>query len=74
MPFCPICGRNHDRDIACNDGTGQAIRDMGLPRAVRRSGKSVSPDAGRHYTRVAVWILAIGGVFLLIMRMLRGGS
>ena len=40
MAFCPICARNHDPDIGCLDATGQAIRDMGLPRA---------SDRGQHF-------------------------
>ena len=40
MAFCPICARNHDPDIGCFDATGQAIRDMGLPRA---------SDRGQHF-------------------------
>jgi hypothetical protein len=74
MAFCPICARNHDPDIGCFDATGQAIRDMGLPRAVRQTGDSISPNAERHYKRAALWILAIGGVFLLIMWLLRSVS
>jgi hypothetical protein len=74
MPFCPICGRDHDPDISCSDATGQAIRDLGLPRAVRRPEDTVSPNAGRHYKRAAVWVLAIGGVFSLIMWLLRAVS
>jgi hypothetical protein len=71
MPFCPICGRDHHPEISCSDATGQAIRELGLPRAVRRTADSVSPHAGRHYKRAAVWALAIGGVFLLIIWLLR---
>src|SRR2546429_232313 len=74
MPFCPICYRHHDPDIGCTDATGQAIRDMGLPRAVHRPEDSVSPNAGRHYKRATVRVLAISGVFLLIIWLLRGVS
>jgi hypothetical protein len=56
MPFCPICGRDHDPDIGCSDATGQAIRDLGLPRAGRRPEDTVSPNAGRQYKRAAVWV------------------
>src|SRR5215470_6235351 len=55
MPFCPICGRDHDPDIGCSDATGQVIREMGLPRSARRHGDSVSRNAGRHDKRAAVW-------------------
>jgi hypothetical protein len=41
---------------------------------VRRTGDSISPNAERHYKRAALWILAIGGVFLLIIWLLRGVS
>jgi len=74
MPYCPICGRNHGPDISCTDATGQAIRDMGLPRAVRGPRDRVSRNAGRRYKRAAVWVLVIGGIFLLIIWLLRGVS
>jgi len=73
MAFCPICGRSHDPDIGCSDATGQAIRDMGLPRAVRRHANSTS-TGGRHFKRVSIWILAIGGISLLILWLFRGVS
>jgi hypothetical protein len=62
MPFCPICGRHHDPDIGCSDATGQAIREMGLRRV--QPGGSTS-NAGRHY-RLAVWVLAMVGLFLAL--------
>jgi hypothetical protein len=71
MAFCPICGRSHDPDMGCSDATGQAIRDMGLPRAVRRHADHTPPGGGRYYKRVTFWILAMGGIVLLI-RWFRG--
>lgn len=73
MAFCPICLGQHDPDIACTDATGQAIRDMRLPRALRRPRNGASPNTERPRRGAALWVLAIGGVFLLIIWLLRGG-
>jgi hypothetical protein len=32
MSYCVICGGQHDPDVGCFDGAGQAIRNIGLPR------------------------------------------
>ncbi len=70
MAFCPICGRSHDPDIGCSDATGQAIRDMGLPRAMRRHSDNLS--SGRlDYKRTTLWVIAMSSVFLLILWLLR---
>ncbi|HEY7287705.1 MAG TPA: hypothetical protein VH497_19775 [Vicinamibacterales bacterium] len=71
MAFCPICGRNHDPDIGCSDATGQAIRDMGLPRARRHPDSRISTGR-RDYKRTTAWVVAIGAICLLIVWLLRG--
>lgn len=62
MSYCAICGRQHDPDVGCLDGTGQALRDIGL----RQRAEGVARAGGRAGRAVAWFALASVVVLLAV--------
>ena len=64
MAYCVICGRWHDPDVGCFDGTGQSLRDMGIPRP--RSRRAKGSSTGEKKWPVALYLL-IGTALVLTL-------
>jgi hypothetical protein len=69
MSYCAICGREHDPDLLCFDGTSQALRRAGAddPRHNSASAlRKIVRQADRWLIRLLIALLALIAAIVIL--------
>jgi hypothetical protein len=65
MAYCPICGRHHDPAVSCADGTGDVLKQLGLPHRMGEGRTSARNAPGRRRSRSPIWASSFALLALL---------
>ena len=74
MPYCPICGTDHDTDLPCVDKASQVLRRAGIKKTARLPAREFAELSRRARRPVIIYFaLLTGAAFLsvLVMWLLR---
>jgi hypothetical protein len=64
MSLCPICGRDHDLNVACTDKTGQVFRDNEGERLSSKE-EIKKAEENKFMLRFLLVLLAVALIFLI---------